>query len=140
MFLCFNFVATCSAFWVCVRSASLVWHWILHCILSSLVILSIVLFLLFSIYWSLLVGIFDIFLSSISVFIVLIIFTFRYSCFHFLLIFFVSISPMLTLYFLFILSMCCPHLLLFFHVCFIYIYFDPFCLFSCYYSIVLFFC
>ena len=44
---------------------------------------------------------FSIFLSSISVFVVLSIFTSRYSCFHFLLIFFVSISLMLMLYFLF---------------------------------------
>ena len=69
---------------------------------------------------------FSIFLSSISVFVVLSIFTFRYSCFHFLLIFFVSISLMLTLYFLFILSMCCSHLLLLCHVCFISLFWSIF--------------
>ena len=79
------------------------------------VVLGIVLFFMVPIYLSLLVGFFSsIFLSSISVFVVLSIFTFSIFCSSFL---FLSHLCQRCI-FLFILSMCCSHLLLLFHVCF----------------------
>ena len=129
MFLCFRCIATCSAGWVCVSIRVLPLTFIILVLALNIALYSFLvsssrycalfpgshLFVHFSRY----LVFFSIFLFSISVFVVLSIFTFRYSCFHFLLIFFVSISLMLMLYFLFILSMCCFHLLLLFYVCFI---------------------